>query len=275
MTENEFRVCSSMAQLCGADARHLNRKSRAVFVGSTRWPNGETIRIAFLGGTEQQQAFVKTTANRWLKYVNLNFEWNAPVEQSDVRVAFEKGKGSWSFMGRQARSIGKERATMNLGWLAERPSTLDDAGTVLHEFGHMLGLAHEHCSPNGGLTWRRDVVLKSLGGPPNNWSEATITANVLNKYTGAEAQLVASSFDRSSIMLYSFPAAWTVEGIATRANNSLSRQDKLMVSQMYPRTDGGEITVEEEETSTPTGCCCGSGVFQRRAKALVQRFKKK
>ena len=40
---------------------------------------------------------------------------------------------------------------MNLGFV--------DRGTVLHEFGHSLGLIHEHQSPfKGGFEWNRDEV---------------------------------------------------------------------------------------------------------------------
>jgi len=33
-----------------------------------------------------------------------------------------------------------------------------DLGTVLHEFGHALGLIHEHQNPaSGGFKWNREV----------------------------------------------------------------------------------------------------------------------
>jgi len=44
---------------------------------------------------------------------------------------------------------------MNLGFV-DRP-------TVLHEFGHALGLIHEHQSPfKGGFEWNKDEVRGSL-----------------------------------------------------------------------------------------------------------------
>ncbi len=63
---------------------------------------------------------------------------------------------------------------MNLGFL--------DGGTAAHEFGHAIGLGHEHQNPAGGIQWNEPVVLQNLAGPPNNWDEATIRHNVLNKY---------------------------------------------------------------------------------------------
>jgi len=257
-----------MPELVGLDAR-LNSESRAVFIGAVQWKVGETIKIAFIGGTEEQKAHVQKTANQWLKYANLKFEWNVAVEDSDVRVAFESGKGSWSFMGRQCRGVDKTRATMNLGWLPAKPAA-NDVGTILHEFGHTLGLAHEHNSPNATLTWRRDVVIASLSGPPNNWSVETIEANVFAKYKLGESELVASNFDPLSIMLYSFPAEWTEEGVATKANDKISREDKLMISTMYPIEGGVDV---DDEPITTSKCGCNKGI-KDVAKAIYQQFKK-
>ena len=40
---------------------------------------------------------------------------------------------------------------MNLGFV--------DRSTVLHEFGHSIGLIHEHQSPfKGGFEWNKDEV---------------------------------------------------------------------------------------------------------------------
>ena len=259
--------CSAMPELIGQD-RRLSRRSRAVFIGDVKWETGETIKIGFIGGTNEQRAHVEQTANVWLKYANLAFQWNVAIEESDVRVSFVKGGGSWSFMGKQARGIDKNRATMNFGWLSDKPAT-NEVGTILHEFGHCLGLAHEHCSPNGNLTWKRDVVIQSLSGPPNNWSVPTIEANVFAKYKVGDSGLVASPFDQESIMLYSFPAEWTEEGIATKSNEKLSREDKLMMAKMYPK-DGG-VDVDDEPVITNKCGCIG---VKKIVQQIAQKFKK-
>lgn len=273
---NKYRICSTMPHgvVDGVDDDNesvARCESRAVFIGDVRWQAGETIRIAFMGGTNEQRTHVVNTGSTWLKYANLKFVWDVSQPESDVRVAFEKGKGSWSFMGRQCRGVDKARSTMNLGWLPEKPAAAD-VGTILHEFGHMLGLAHEHHSPNGTLTWRREVVIKTLGGPPNNWSEATIQGNVFAKYKIGESGLVASAFDPQSIMLYSFPAEWTEEGVATKANEKLSREDKLMISEIYP-TDGGIDVDDEPINGGSNKCACNKG-FKDVAKAILASLKK-
>ena len=235
------RFCSCMPNPNPLDilTRSSGKKSgqRAVFLTNTAWNVGETIRIAFMGGTLEQRRHVQKVASEWLQYANLKFKWNVPVQQSDVRIAFDTEDGSWSYMGRQSRSIDTESATMNFGWLSERPSA-SERGTILHEFGHLLGLGHEHQNPKGGLTWKRDVVIESLSGEPNNWSVDTIESNVLEQYTEDDPDVFATDFDPKGIMLYYFPAEWNEQGVATNENEELSNKDKATIAQMYPYENG-------------------------------------
>ena len=147
---------------------------------------------------------------------------------AEIRVAFDSSDGAWSYIGTDNRSIPTNQATMNLGFM--------DGGTAGHEFGHAIGLAHEHQNPDGGIEWNEAAVIQSLSGPPNNWDEATIRHNVLNKYQ--VDQLQGTRFDPSSIMLYFFPGNWVKSGVGTQANEVLSAVDKAFIAsaQAYPKT---------------------------------------
>jgi hypothetical protein len=125
---------------------------------------------------------------------------------------------------------------MNLGFL--------DGGTAGHEFGHALGMAHEHQSPFGGMQWNEEVVIRELSGPPNSWTEEMIRHNVLEKYT--VDQIRGTEFDPDSIMLYFFPARWTLNGVGTEENDVLSEMDEAFIGseQAYPRTaTGGPVEI--------------------------------
>jgi Bacterial pre-peptidase C-terminal domain len=99
----------------------------------------------------------------------------------------------------------------------------------------MIGLAHEHQNPEGGLIWNEEVVIRDLSGPPNRWDLATIRHNVLDKYS--VDQIMGTDFDPDSIMLYAFPDEWTKNPGGTHENLDLSRQDRDFISsaRMYPR----------------------------------------
>ncbi|HET7276882.1 MAG TPA: M12 family metallopeptidase [Dermatophilaceae bacterium] len=199
---------------------------RAISPLGKTWINGSTLRVRFMGGAPAEQAKAREQAAWWAEAANLAFDFgHAP--DAEIRVSFDPGDGAWSMVGTDARQVPFNQATMNLGFL--------DGGTAGHEFGHAIGLAHEHSNPAGGIQWNEPVVLAALAGPPNFWDEATVRHNVFRKYS--VDQINGTVFDPDSIMLYSFPASWTLNGVATHANDVLSALDQVFVAgaAMYPK----------------------------------------
>ncbi len=203
-------------------------RARAIAIRDKRWVNGTTIRIAFLQGTQNQINMVKDIAPQWTRHANLRFEFTDGLD-AEIRVAFDPNDGAWSYVGTDNLNIPRPQPTLNLGW--------QDEGVILHEFGHMVGLSHEHQNPDQGINWNEQVVIEELAGPPNFWDEATVRHNVLNKYSADI--LHGTRFDPDSIMLYAFPAEWTIDGFSTHENHKLSETDKGFVksSKMYPPMD--------------------------------------
>jgi hypothetical protein len=199
---------------------------RAIAIKEKPWVNGSTLHVRFMGGNAQQQKLVKEEAGWWTEHANLIFAFDQSPN-AEIRIAFDQSDGAWSYIGTDCRSIPSNQPTMNLGFL--------DGGTSAHEFGHAIGLAHEHQNPDGGIQWNEEVVLRELAGPPNNWDEETIRHNVLTKYSAD--QIMGTKFDPESIMLYFFPDSWTTNGKGTKQNDVLSNMDKEFVkgAKMYPK----------------------------------------
>ena len=217
--------------------RDLNRPHRALAMGDpTRaiivirkmWPNGSTLGVRFMGGTQEQQTLAQEQAGWWSDHANLKFEFNDAAD-AQIRISFDPSDGAWSYVGTDCLSIPKNQATMNLGF--------QDGGTSAHEFGHAIGLGHEHQNPQGGIEWNEDVVIRDLAGPPNFWTPEQTRHNVIRKYS--TDQIRGTEFDPDSIMLYAFPGSWTKSGQGTHANEVVSQRDKAFIASelAYPRDD--------------------------------------
>jgi len=150
---------------------------------------------------------------------------------------------------------------MNLGFL--------DGGTTAHEFGHAIGLAHEHQNPAGGIKFNEPVVIREMKKSPNFWDEATTRNNILDKYR--VDQLNGTDFDPDSIMLYFFPASWTTNGIATKANEVLSATDKQFIAgaKMYPRTG---VTVDAATPLKVNAAARTKGLIGKQGEEDLYRF---
>lgn len=196
---------------------------RAVSKKGKYWKVGESIDIFFMGGSQHQIKMVKEVI-REFKFVNLKFRYVRNASNSDIRISFTPGLGSWSYVGTDALFIPKNQPTLNLGW--------DSKSTIRHELGHAIGLLHEHMNPSADIQWNEAKVIEDLSGPPNYWDEATIRHNVLNTLDPSTVNYTA--FDRDSVMLYFFPDEWTLDGNGTRANQKWSKQDKQHLMELYP-----------------------------------------
>jgi hypothetical protein len=202
----------------------LGGPSKAVIFFRKLWPNGSTLRVRFLEGTPQQQQLAMQQARWWTEFANLRFV-TSDATDAEIRVMFDPSDGAWSYIGTDCRSIPRDQPTMNLGF--------QDGGTSGHEFGHSIGLGHEHQNPQGGLQWNEAEVTRDLSGPPNSWTVEQIRHNVLERYS--TDQVRGTVFDPESIMLYAFPSRWTINGVGTHENEILSSSDKSFIASMYPR----------------------------------------
>jgi len=215
-------------------------RERAISPIGKAWMNGSDLKVRFMGGSTAEQTVAKEQAAWWGAVANLKFDFNNAAN-ADIRIAFDPDDGAWSYVGTDCKSIPVNQPTMNLGFL--------DGGTAAHEFGHAIGLAHEHQNPSGGIEWNEAVVISELAKSPNFWDEQTARHNVIRKYTAN--QINGTDFDPDSIMLYFFPASWTLNGIATKANDVLSKIDKQFIAgaKMYPKTGGTTSTAVELEVN--------------------------
>ncbi len=190
-----------------------NRASLIRYI-EKKWVNHTVLHYHFLGtpsewqGDESQQQVVRESFAAWKDFgIGLEFREVGEPADAEVRIGFERGAGSWSYVGRDAIDLitDPNDRTMNFGWDLTTPYGRD---TALHEIGHTLGFPHEHQNPNAGIVWDEEAVYSYFGGPPNYWNRDKAYYNIIRKISSAAVQ--GSQWDKDSIMHYQFPSGLIV-----------------------------------------------------------------
>jgi len=211
-------------------------RSKAALLNDFKWQPGTRIRVRFLDGAPELRARVQAVAEQWtgpdMANVRFVFVDDSDAGDADIRIAFAQGDGSWSYLGTMCQQIPASEQTMNYGWLT--PDSDDDEvhRVVAHEFGHALGLIHEHQNPDKPISWNREAVIADLSGPPHNWDPETIENNIFKRYEPTD--VTTTPTDRDSIMMYPIPASWTTDGFSVGLNTGLSTTDKTFIAEAYP-----------------------------------------
>jgi hypothetical protein len=211
-----------------------NGPARMALEKKKLWVNGSILRVKFMEGTSAQHDTVKKFAPEWSQFGNIKFEFTNAAD-AEIRIAFQDD-GAWSYIGTDCQNIPRNTHTMNFGWL--------DKAVVLHEFGHALGMIHEHQNPLGGIKWNKPKVYSDLGGSPNFWDKETVDHNMFETYD--VDQINGTVVDKKSIMLYFIPKEWTTDGFFSEENTELSEVDKKFIgdSKNYPLAAKPEKIIE-------------------------------
>jgi len=195
------------------------------------WAVGETIRVHFSEPKSDVQVgpTVLKIAKEWEEHANIKFEISDQAS-SHIRVSFVIGAGSRSAVGIMATDRSRwGQPTMNLDILGKDTKPEVARRNILHEFGHALGLMHEHQRSDARVKYDEKKVLEWYG-KYSDWSENKIRYNVLLRENPTES----SPFDPSSIMLYAVNASLTTDGIGYERPLVLSAMDKKFIGEMYP-----------------------------------------
>jgi hypothetical protein len=246
--------------------------SRGVADNYYLWRNGSTITVKFMGpGSERIRNMVIRAAKEWEKHGNVVFNFVPDASLSaNIRIKLGNGEGHNSAVGTTANLKGQLVETMNLdtadfiNWkyymaeskangkdpakmtdeqwkefilgLRSMPNPLLDTvwakGTVMHEFGHALGLLHEQSYP-GGVKWKKTPEAYKYYLETQGWTKEDVDFQVFEVsdvfYTNG------TSYDPKSIMHYSIDAWQTEDGYSVGSNSFLSEGDKKLISILYPK----------------------------------------
>lgn len=200
------------------------------------WKAGSTLVVGFLDGPRAMRAKVEAAASQWLEYANLHFDFGGGPD-APIRVSL-KQEGSWAYQGRLALQVGQDEPTVNFGWLDRNTPQEEVQRVVTHEFGHVLGLQHEHGNPASTIEWNRPALYRDYGGPPNFWSREQVDEFILAIWPPSYFP-VHKVFDPNSIMMFPQSADHLLKGREIGWNTQLSPIDKQFAAALYPLRDTG------------------------------------
>lgn len=259
-----------IAQRVGRQAEALDRDrltggklTRGVYSSFLVWPPTlARINVCFFGGEPGLRRKVVAIASEWTRvggHVPLHFGDDPKSPQSctgqgqreHIRVGFERDGTIWSAVGQQSMRgslFPRDRPSMNLGF----KSTLGESKirrAILHEFGHALGLEHEHQSPQGKC-WPDEFERERLVAYVRDnlgWGESDVRRNLaLLDQKG----VLATEFDKVSVMIYAFPARFYKRKEASPCfateRPEISPGDRKLIAALYPADAAARERVQAE-----------------------------
>jgi hypothetical protein len=221
------------------------------------WENGRKLRVKYLDGIPEVQNKVTAIAKEWESVANLTLDF-VTGGAAEIRISFAEEGFSWSTVGTDALTVGSSAATMNYGWLEPSTSLREYQRVVRHEFGHALGMIHEHQNPaaQGQIPWDKPKVYAYYA--QQGWSKDDVDFNIFQVYS--EESTNHTAFDPTSIMEYAIPDSLTVGSYSIGWNTEFSQNDTDFMRRQYPKGAAGPVELTVGATRTTADLSTGGEV---------------
>jgi hypothetical protein len=203
------------------------RSKRAVGTYSKFWDNGRTLTISFMEPLPDELEYrVEKIIRRWDPHHSLALDF-VKSRPTDIRI-YLGGKRNESYLGTDALAAPPNQPTL---LVSTTPDHWSFECTLLHEFGHALGLQHEHLHPHARIPWNKEKVYHFYQAT-QGWSKTDIDLNLFKIENNPDTQI--GPYDKKSIMHYRIPNELTHGNWQVGDNLKISEQDKINIRKIYP-----------------------------------------
>ena len=226
---NSFLIASSLLlySSCKIESKENMTKttvtsSKQIAVKNKLWSTGQQIDIYLLNGSIENRELFKLVVDEFALYVNLDLVLHMEPENNptphfynddkifvDLEAKLPQGVAGSSWVGTDYNHWNVSKI-LKISPHATKGHKL--RGTMLHEFGHALGLKHEHQHP--------DTKIKN--------QKKICSIKDIKKKESCEKNHILTSYDKKSIMHYTF-AFQDVPEV-----NELSDKDIQFLNNLYP-----------------------------------------
>jgi len=224
------------------------------------------------GSSQRLRDKVKEFVKEWEQYGNVKFRFvadNTPA--TNIRLKLGSGLGHNSYVGTYCNMMPQTEQTMNLDttdfvdydyyvnelkariarkdtviytWdpdkfvrdIMSKPNIVWNfktmKGTVLHEFGHSIGLLHEQSYPNA-IQWNKADSVYEYYEKRQGWNRDKVDAQVFE--VSDQFYTNGTYYDPRSIMQYSIEPWETLNKFSVPRNDVLSAGDKMLIGLLYPK----------------------------------------
>ena len=213
---------------------------RAIFKKEFIWKSGQIGNITITFGDypcndctrNASWSLIGSDANN-KPYPSMNLGWvDPPFEdfEYDGTIYLSNSFIIEKRVGCEENSISKSSCKTN--W--------EPGMTIIHEFGHALGMVHEHqndINKDNPYIFNVPVVEEYMAKPENGgWSKERVNRNIIQRYTCDvnNCDYIGSGYDEKSVMNYSFPSSWLLKGSSGKTNYRFSEKDKEWLRNVYP-----------------------------------------
>jgi hypothetical protein len=185
-------------------------------------------------------AACEQAVEQWQTITGLTFSRQASATNAQIRVSFQDRVGHYSLIGTDSAvpSFSPNRSRQRESLNIDPGNAAEYLRVALHEFGHAIGMVHEH-QHSRSIQWDRNKVITHFW-LTQGWDAAKTQFNVIDRVNGPEYELTDRR-DPKSIMHYWFPRSLhTSSDVPETPNDRISEDDEAFVRRMYENLkDGG------------------------------------